>query len=71
MNQSQKPIRNTTLGTRIKRKAPHILDTVGDLLPDRGGLGALKWLLEKSEVVMAQQHKIWSPFNPHLSLLEC
>ena len=48
---TQKPIKRTALGSWLKGKAPHILDTVGDLLPDRGGLGILKNLLEKDEVM--------------------
>jgi hypothetical protein len=34
-----KKIKNTGLGKWLKAKAPKILDTVGDLLPDSGGLG--------------------------------
>ena len=30
-----------------KKKAPGVLDTVGDLLPDKGGLGIVKNLLKK------------------------
>ena len=51
---TQKPIKRTALGSWLKGKAPHILDTVGDLLPDRGGLGILKNLLEKDEVMSPQ-----------------
>jgi hypothetical protein len=54
VNSSQKPIRKTALGTWIKRKAPHLLNAVGDLLPDQGGLGILKNLLEKDEVMSPQ-----------------
>ena len=41
-------IRDTKLGEWIKEKAPKVLDAVGDLLPDRGGLGVVKSLLENS-----------------------
>ena len=51
-------IKRTALGSWLKGKAPHILDTVGDLLPDRGGLGILKNLLEKNEVISPQDKKI-------------
>jgi hypothetical protein len=50
VNSSQKPIRKTALGTWIKRKAPHILDHVGDLLPDQGGLGILERILDKEHL---------------------
>ena len=38
-------IKDTKLGTWIKDKAPHLMETVGDLLPDSGGLGVVKNLL--------------------------
>lgn len=38
-------IKDTKLGAWIKEKAPHIMETVGDLLPDSGGLGVVKNLL--------------------------
>ena len=41
-----KKIKNTGLGKWLKSKAPNILDTVGDLLPDKGGLGIVKNLLD-------------------------
>ena len=51
---TQKPIKRTALGSWLKGKAPHILDTACGLLPDRGGLGILKNLLEKDEVISPQ-----------------
>lgn len=44
-------IRDTKLGKWLKDKAPNILDTVGDLLPDSGGLGVVKNLLDKDDKV--------------------
>lgn len=43
----RKRIRDTKLGAWLKDKAPGILDTVGDLLPDQGALGVVKNLLDK------------------------
>ena len=40
-------IKDTKLGAWLKTKAPGVLDTVGDLLPDKGGLGIVKNLLKK------------------------
>ena len=40
-------IKDTKLGEWLKKKAPNVLDTVGDLLPDKGGLGIVKNLLKK------------------------
>ena len=42
-----KKIRDTKLGAWLKDKAPNVLETVGDLLPDQGALGVVKNLLDK------------------------
>jgi hypothetical protein len=42
-----KKIKDTKLGAWLKEKAPRILGTVGDLLPDQGALGLVKNLLDK------------------------
>jgi len=43
----QDKIKDTKLGLWLKEKAPNVFDTVGDLLPDKGGLGIVKNLLKK------------------------
>lgn len=40
-------IKDTNLGAWLKEKAPGVLNTVGDLLPDQGALGIVKNLLDK------------------------
>ena len=40
-------IKETKLGAWLKEKAPNVLGTVGDLLPDQGALGLVKNLLDK------------------------
>jgi hypothetical protein len=40
-------IKDTGLGKWLKSKAPNVLDVVGDLLPDSGGLGIVKNMIEK------------------------
>ena len=48
MKQSEeKKIKDTGLGKWLKSKAPNVLNVVGDLLPDQGGLGIVKHLIEK------------------------
>ena len=42
-------IKDTKLGGWLKSKAPGILGLVGDLLPDKGGLGIVKNLLDKEK----------------------
>ena len=44
-------IKYTKLGGWLKTKAPGILSLVGDLLPDKGGLGIVKNLLDKEKGV--------------------
>ena len=44
----QSKIKDTKLGSWLKDKAPDVLGVVGDLLPDSGGLGVVKNLLDKS-----------------------
>ncbi len=44
---SKKKIKDTGLGKWLKEKAPNVLSTVGDLLPDQGALGVVKNLLDK------------------------
>lgn len=41
-----KPIKDTKLGQWLKNKAPKVLETVGDLLPDNGALGIVKRLID-------------------------
>lgn len=53
----EKKIKNTGLGKWLRKKAPHILDTVGDLLPDSGGLGVVKNLLDKDPDVDPEEAK--------------
>ena len=44
-------IKDTKLGGWLKVKAPGILSLVGDLLPDKGGLGIVKNLLDRERDV--------------------
>jgi hypothetical protein len=45
----KKKFKETKVGVFIKDKAPEILDTVGDLLPDAGVLGIVKNLINISD----------------------
>lgn len=50
-------IKDTKLGAWLKEKAPGILDTVGDLLPDKGGLGVVKNLLDREPDIDPEEAK--------------
>ena len=51
----KKKIKDTGLGKWLKSKAPNVLDVVGDLLPDSGGLGIVKNLIEKDSDVDTEE----------------
>lgn len=46
----KKPIRETKLGQWLKNNVPKVLDTVGDVLPDKGVLGIIKNLIDREEL---------------------
>ena len=50
-------IKDTKLGGWLKTKAPGVLSIVGDLLPDKGGLGIVKNLLSKERGVDPEEAK--------------
>ena len=49
MNDDKKKFRDTKLGQFLAVKAPKILDSIGDVLPDKGVLGIVKNLIGISE----------------------
>jgi len=49
--EQNKKIKDTGLGKWLKSKAPNVLSVVGDLLPDQGGLGIVKNLIDKDPEV--------------------
>ena len=51
MSSEKTKIKDTNLGKWLKDKAPNVLDTVGDLLPDQGALGIVKNLLDNDDSV--------------------
>jgi len=56
-NSEDNKIKNTNLGRWLKTKAPKVLETVGDLLPDKGGLGVVKNLLDLERNVDPEEAK--------------
>jgi len=45
----------TRVGNFLKNTAPHILDIIGDVLPDNGALGIVKNLIDKDDTLSPQQ----------------
>jgi len=46
---NKKKFKDTKVGIFLREKAPKILDTVGDFLPDQGGLGIVKNLISSDD----------------------
>lgn len=57
MMKEEKSIKDTNLGKWLRGKAPNVLETVGDLLPDQGALGIVKNLLDKEPNVTPEEAK--------------
>ena len=57
MEKKKKKIRDTRLGQWLRTAAPGVLDTAGDLLPDSGGLGVVKNLLDREPDLSAEEIK--------------
>ena len=47
----KKKFKDTKVGIFLKEKAPTILDTVGEFLPDQGGLGIVKNLISGDSTI--------------------
>lgn len=43
----RKPFKETKLGKFLATKAPKVLDTIGDVLPDKGVLGVVKNIIDR------------------------
>jgi len=50
-NKNKKKFRDTKVGVFLKEKAPTILDTVGEFLPNQGGLGIVKNLISSDNTI--------------------
>jgi len=55
--EEDKKIKDTSLGKWLAEKAPNVLSTVGDMLPDRGALGIVKNLLDKQPGISPEEAK--------------
>jgi hypothetical protein len=50
-DKKKKKFKETKVGIFLKEKAPTILDTVGEFLPDQGGLGIVKNLITSNNTI--------------------
>ena len=44
-------LKESKLIAKVKQYAPHVLDLVGDVLPDKGGLGIVKNLIQQDDTI--------------------
>jgi hypothetical protein len=51
---TRKKFKETKVGVFLKEKAPAILDTVGEFLPDQGGLGIVKNIISSDSNIEPQ-----------------
>lgn len=69
-----KPLKETKVGRWLKDKAPKILNTVGDVLPDKGVLGIVKNLISSDPEIPAEQklefEKMVQDFEKEMYALE-
>ena len=54
MPKEKKKFKDTKVGVFLKEKAPKILDSVGDILPDNGAFGIVKNLISSDETLPPQ-----------------
>lgn len=45
-----KPLKDTKIGQWLKSNTPGVLDTVGDILPDKGALGIVKNIIKNTTI---------------------
>ncbi len=50
-----KKIKDTKIGKLLKEKVPHVLDIVGDFLPEQGTLGVIKNIISKEPNLSAEE----------------
>jgi hypothetical protein len=54
----KKKFKDTKVGRFLNQKAPKILDSIGDVLPDKGVLGIVKNLISNSDELSPEDKKI-------------
>ena len=51
-------LQNSKLLEKVKVFAPQVLDVVGDVLPDQGGLGVVKRLIDRDDSISEEDKKV-------------
>ena len=64
-------LKNSKLLNAVKTYAPHIIDKVGDVLPDKGALGVVKNLIQMDDNISAENKiKMLEAYEQDLKVLE-
>ena len=66
----KKPFKQTKVGKFLGKVAPSILNTVGDVLPDKGLLSVVKNLIDKDDSISAEDKSIAHSHLKELYALE-
>jgi len=67
---NKKPFKETKVGKFLSKVAPNILDTVGDVLPDKGLLGVVKNLIDKDDSMSLEDKEMAHSHLKELYALE-
>ncbi len=58
MAKEKKKFKDTKVGAFLKNKAPKILDSIGDVLPDNGAFGIVKNLISSDDSIKAEDKEM-------------
>ena len=58
MGKQKKKFKDTKVGAFLTKKAPKILDSIGDVLPDNGAFGIVKNLISSDDSIKAEDKEI-------------
>ena len=58
MSKQKKKFKDTKVGAFLTKKAPKILDSIGDVLPDNGAFGIVKNLISSDDSIKAEDKEI-------------
>jgi len=58
VSKQKKKFKDTKVGAFLTKKAPKILDSIGDVLPDNGAFGIVKNLISSDDSIKAEDKEI-------------
>lgn len=71
MRKLKDKLKDSKLLAKVKQYAPQVLDVVGDVLPDKGGLGIVKNLIQKDETINSHdKRQLLDAYNDDMKAFE-